>query len=166
MTDHPALTPGALPAPPATPEAAAERLASLKADEGWRAAFLSGSGPHVKEYRDLNELATRAHANNEVEAAMSGRLEPEIQPTGRLQNIGLVEMLRSLEIRDDVIRQTLTDQQVTQAEFDAVKRWKADHMRDKEWTAKYLGGDLEAQRQMMLANIVLTSTIRKQEKAA
>jgi hypothetical protein len=34
-------------------------------------------------------------------------------------------------------------------------------MNDKEWVAKYLGGDLVAKRAMTLANIALTSPIRK-----
>lgn len=154
------------PTQPSTPAEASAKLETLKADPTWRDAFLSGNGPQVQEFQSLSDLANQAQASNEIEAALAGRLEDGIQPTGRLMNAGVVEMLRGLEIRDDVIRQTLTGHEVTQEEFEAVKRWKADHMQNKEWTTKYLGGDLEAQRSMTLANIVLSGPIKSKEKAA
>jgi hypothetical protein len=158
-----AITPGA-DAPIATPAEAVAKLDSLKADPVWRDAWLNGDPVRAAQYRDLNELATRQLASNETEAALAGRLEPGFQPAGRLENLAMVDLLRNLEIRDEVIRQTLNGQEVTQEEFNLAKRWKADHMGDKEWSAKYLAGDALAKREKMLCDIILSSPIK--EKAA
>jgi hypothetical protein len=159
-----AITPGADEVI-ATPAQALAKLETLKGDPVWRDAWLSGDPVRAAQYRDLNEKATRAIATNETEAALAGRLENGFQPQGRLENLAMVDMLRNLEIGDDVIRQTLDGRPVTQAEHDAAKRWKSDHMGDKEWSTKFLAGDALAKREKMLADIILSSPIN-QEKAA
>jgi hypothetical protein len=60
-----------------------------------------------------------------------------------------------------VIRETLAGKEVTQAEHDAVKNLKAERMRDQAWVKEYMSGNGQHKRDMMLMNIVLTSSIKK-----
>jgi hypothetical protein len=73
--------------------------------------------------------------------------------------------LREIGIGDGAIRQTLSDYEVTQQEYDAVQVWKGQRMRSPEFVKQYLSGEPDFVKQMTLANIVLSSTI-KSEKAA
>jgi hypothetical protein len=148
------------PAAPSTPAEAATRLDQLKSDPAWRDGFLSGSGPQAREYRDLTALAAKG---DKVDLAMAGVLaDGPWQESGHLEMIAATKMFRELGISDATIKQTLTDYQVTQREHDAVAKWKADRMRDSEWVKKWLSGEGEHARDMMLANIALTSTIKKE----
>ena len=93
---------------------------------------------------------------------MAGILEnAPFQSSGHLEMVAATSMFREIGISDAVIRQTLTDQEVTQAEHDAVSKWKADRLRDQDWTKKYLAGDGDQVRDMLLANIVLSSNIKQ-----
>ena len=148
------------PAAPSTPAEASTRLDQLKSDAGWREQFLSGSGPQVKEWNDLHTLVA---TGDKVDAAMAGVLaDGPWQDSGHLEMIAATKMFRELGISDATIKQTLTDYQITQQEHDVVAKWKADRMRDSEWVKKWLSGEGEHARDMMLANIVLTSTIKKE----
>jgi hypothetical protein len=147
-------------AAPSTPAEASTRLDQLKSDPAWRDGFLSGSGPQAREYRDLTALAAKG---DKVDLAMAGVLgDGPWQDSGHLEMIAATKMFRELGISDATIKQTLTDYQVTQREHDAVAKWKADRMRDSEWVKKWLSGEGEHARDMMLANIALTSTIKKE----
>jgi hypothetical protein len=148
------------PAAPSTPAEASTRLDQLKSDPAWRDGFLSGSGPQAREYQDLTALAAKG---DKVDLAMAGVLaDGPWQESGHLEMIAATKMFRELGISDATIKQTLTDYQVTQREHDAVAKWKADRMRDSEWVKKWLSGEGEHARDMMLANIALTSTIKKE----
>jgi hypothetical protein len=156
MTDLQQLPPAA----PSTPAEAATRLDQLKSDPAWRDGFLSGSGPQAREYRDLTALAAKG---DKVDLAMAGVLaDGPWQESGHLQMIAATTMFRELGISDATIKQTLSDYEVSQQEHDVVAKWKADRMRDSEWVKKWLSGEGEQARDMMLANIVLTSTIKKE----
>jgi len=58
----------------------------------------------------------------------------------------------------------LTDRPVTQKEHDLVARWKAEKLRDSEWVKKYMAGEGEQMREMMIASGVLSASIRQEEK--
>ncbi|MGY2906555.1 hypothetical protein [Bradyrhizobium sp. URHC0002] len=167
MTDQPPIVPPAPPAPaPATAAEAATRLNELKADTAWRDRYLGGGVTEAREIHALQEMLNKSD-NPDVDRAMAGLLDDSpVQRSGHMQMIGVAQHLRELGIRDEIIRDTLTGKPVTQERYDEQKRWKADRMRDKDWTAKYLGGDLEARRLMTEADIVLNSPIKNQEKAA
>jgi hypothetical protein len=151
------------PPPPTNPTAeAASRLEQLKSDPAWRQQFLSGSGPQVKQYNELSELVAKGEAEK-VDAAIAGVLaNAPFQDSGHLQNIAATKMFRELGINDATIKQTLLDHEMTQQEHDVVAKWKADRMRDSEYVKKWLSGEGEQAREMMLANIVLSSSIKKQ----
>jgi hypothetical protein len=155
------VAPPPAPVIPTNPTEAIARLDALKADAGWRDKFLSGNSPQVKEFRDLQAVAAKA-ADSKVDAAMAGILEDTpFQSSGHLAMVAATSMFREIGISDAVIRQTLTDREVTQAEHDVVAKWKADRMRDHDWTKKYLAGDGDQVRDMLLANIVLSSNIKQ-----
>lgn len=150
-------------APPATPAEATAKLEALKADPAWRDGFLSGSAPQAREYQELTALAAKGDKDAKVDLAMAGVMaDAPFQDSGHIQNIAATKMFRELGIRDEVIRETLTDQEITQQDYDAVARWKADRLKDSAWVKAWLSGEGDQARDMMLANIVLSSNIKKQ----
>ncbi|MCA1414474.1 hypothetical protein I6F30_25460 [Bradyrhizobium sp. NBAIM20] len=161
-TAAPPPAPAAPPPPeiPATSAEAAARLSALKADPGWREEYLGGNPRHAKEMRDLQAKIDSGGAP-EVDMAMAGLLDDApFQSTGRLQMIGATEMFRDLGIRDEVIRETLTNREVTPQEHEAVARLKAERMRDQAWVKELLAGNGQHRRDLMLMDIVLTSPVK------
>ena len=161
-------TPEAGAPPPPAPTNAAEaatRINELTADVAWRDRYLAGG---VTEKREITALQEAIHKgdNPDVDKAMAGVLDDApFQRSGHMQMIGAAQMLREVGIRDEVIRETLTGKGVTQAEHDAVARLKAERMRDHAWTKEFLAGNGEHKRDMMLMNIVLSSSVKKGEAA-
>jgi hypothetical protein len=147
---------------PALPTNAAEavtRLAQLSANENWANAVLSGNGPQVAEFKDLQKLIA---AGDNVDKALAGVMEDgPFQQSGHTLNIGVAATLRDKGIRDEVIREVLSERPVTQQEREMAVRWKADHMGDSEWVKKYMSGEREQVREMTLANIILSSPIKE-----
>ncbi|MCA1474772.1 hypothetical protein [Bradyrhizobium sp. NBAIM08] len=165
-----AAPPPAPPPPPAAPipatgAEAAARLNELKGNAEWRDKFLAGNGPEAKEFRELTSKINESD-NPNVDKAMAGLLDDApFQSTDRLQMIGATQMFRDLGIRDEVIRETLTNREVTQQEYDAVARLKAERMRDHAWVKEFMAGNGQHTRDMMLMNVVLSSPIKKQAAA-
>jgi hypothetical protein len=148
---------------PTTPAEATERLEQLGADPAWRDQFLAGNGPQKAEFQSLTELAAKGDS---IDAALAGRLlDAPIQPSTHVINMGVAAALKDAGLADDVIRQTLSGHQVTQQEYDLVARWKQDRFRDKTWVQEFLSGSREHQRDMTLADIVLSSSIKKEAAA-
>jgi hypothetical protein len=162
MTDAPAAPPPPPVAPtlPATAAEAATRLNELKADVAFRDRYLAGGVTEARQMTALQEMLNKSD-NPDVDRAMAGLLDDSpIQRSSHLQMIGAAGMLREIGIRDEVIRQTLTGHEVTQAEYDAVKNLKAERMKDHAWVKEYLAGNGPHKRDMTLMNIVLTSPIK------
>lgn len=147
------------PAPPATPGEAATRLSTLSADAEWRGKFLAGNGPQVREWNELHQLA--ANGDN-IDMAMAGKFLPGGQSSEHIVQMETAAMMQELGIRSEIIRDALSDKHtVTRAEFEATKVWKADRMTDPEFTKRWLAGDREAKRKMMLADIILTGNVKE-----
>jgi hypothetical protein len=165
MTEAAQQQPATPSAPPANATEARARLDTLIADKDFGAKLVKGEAGANREFRDLSELAAKGEAER-VDVAMAGVMaDTPFQDSGHLQNIAATKMFRELGIRDEVIRETLTDRPVTQQEHDVVAKWKADRMRDSEYVKKWLSGEGEQAREMMLANIVLSSSIKKEASA-
>jgi hypothetical protein len=145
-------------APPANATEASARLTALSGDKAWSGKLLSGDLTATKEFNDLTTMV--AEGGDGVAVAMSGVLPPAANGEMR-EMAGLTEFLRDIGIRDEVIRETLSGGTVSQAEFEATKRWHDQHMRDQEFTKKWLAGDPEAAKQMTLAHIILSSEIKQ-----
>jgi hypothetical protein len=159
MTDQPQI--------PDTAAAAGEKLATLQSDKTWTDKLLAGNAAVKTEWNGLHERVVRGDdqekqaesLSERVIAAMTGNLQSAPDSDAALMNV-TAGLLRELGIRDEVVMQTLSGQEVTQAEFDAVKHWKERAMRDSEFTKQYLNGDPEARQKMTLAAIVLSSNIK------
>lgn len=162
-TSAPAPPPPAAPppAPPANAAEAATRLHDLTADTAWRDRYLAGGVTEKREITALQEMLNKSD-NPGVDRAIAGILDDgPIQRSDHVQMIGVAQYLREFGIRDEVIRQTLTRQEITQAEHDAVARLKADRLRDHAWVKEFLSGNGQHKRDAMLMDIVLTSPIKK-----
>jgi hypothetical protein len=149
--------PGSPAAPPANATEAGARLTALSGDKAWSGRLLSGDLTATKEFSDLTTMV--AEGGDGVAVAMSGVLPPAANGEMR-EMAGLTEFLRDTGITDDVIRQTLSGHEVTQAEYDATKRWHDQHMRDQKFTKEWLAGDPEAARLMTLAHLILASGVK------
>ncbi len=166
MTDQLAPSP-APPAPnlPSTAAEAATRINELKADTAWRDRYLAGGLVEKREITSLQEMLNKSD-NPDVDKAMAGVLDDgPFQRSEHMQMIGAAGWLRENGVKDEVIREALAGKEITQAEYDAVARLKADRMSDRAWAKEFLAGNGQHKRDMALMNIVLTSPIKK-EKAA
>ena len=147
---------------PVTPTNSAEataRLNELQRDAGWRDRLLAGHGSEAKEYRTLRDMITQG---DPVDKAMAGIMDDApFQSSGHLLNVAATQMFREMGIDDGAIRQTLTGHEVTQEEYNAVARLKAERLRDPEWVEQFLAGSASHKRDSMLMNIVLSSSIKK-----
>jgi hypothetical protein len=152
---------------PETAAAASEKLATLQADKAWTGKLLAGDATVTQEWNGLHERAHRGDDEakeakslaDRVTAAMTGDQRSLSDPEAKQMN-STAAMLRELGIRDEVVTQTLTGRDVTQAEFEVVKNWQTRAMRDPEFTKRYLTGDPEACQKMTLAAIVLSSNVK------
>lgn len=146
-------------APPTTPAEASNRLNQAQADKNWTQSFLGGNPARVKEFNEWHELAAKGDS---TDLAMAGLYQPGgMNSRDHIQNMGTAAMLQEAGIRPQIIRDVLTDKHtVTQAEYDATKLWKEDRMTDPEFVKRYLAGDSEAKRKMLLADIILTGDVR------
>jgi hypothetical protein len=93
-----------------------------------------------------------------VEAAMEGTIGDVPSSDLRQMAVG-AGWLRNIGVSEGAIKEMLSGRQAPPEEYEAVKRWKSDALRNPEWTKKLLSGDQEAQRQLVLANIVLTNGV-------
>jgi hypothetical protein len=147
------------PAAPTTPAEAATRLDQAKADPKWTETFLAGHPERVREFHEWHALAAKGES---VDRAMAGMYMEGGNTTDHITQMGTAAVFRELGIRDEITRDVLVDKHtVTQAEYNATKVWKEDRMNDKEWVAKLMGGDREAKRKLVLANLILTGHVQQ-----
>lgn len=124
-------------------QAAIGRKAELMADPAWRDRYIKGDGPERVEMQALN-------------AKIAGP-RPVTEPV----DPDIIEHVRSAGVSDEVVKQVETRRPISQEEYDMVARWKTAHLKDPAWRQKYFDGDYEARKQMMLANITLSSPIKE-----
>jgi hypothetical protein len=160
MTDE--TPPVAPPAPPASAAEASAKLAALTNDKTWGDKVLASDPAATKEFQTLTAMVAEGGAK--VESALAGTL-PDIPDSEHRLMAEAATWLRGLGVSDDVVRQTLANHEVTQLEFNAVEAWKNQHMKSSEFSARYLAGEPDEVRLMTLANVVLSSNIKKAEAA-
>jgi hypothetical protein len=167
MTDEPTQAPPPpAAAPPAAPPTlpnfveASAKLASLTADQAWRDRVLSGADPAATaEFHKLTSVV--AAGGSDAEIAMSGAL-PDL-PDSQLKTMAdTAEMLRNMGFPPLAIRETLAGKEATPADVAIATAWKNQHMRSPEFVKQYLSGEPDAVRQMMVADIILSSNIRSE----
>jgi hypothetical protein len=152
--------PVAPPPAPVIPNTAGEataRLNELKADPAWRDEFLAGGSRQAREMASLLEVIDKGE-NPRVDRAMAGVMADQpFQEQGHLAMIGATDMLRSAGIRDDVIREFLTGQGIPAEEQKLAAERKAERLRDHDWTRKFLEGNGEQRKEMLLIDLILNA---------
>jgi hypothetical protein len=137
------------------------QLDRMYADPEKRQKLEAGDGVTRREFDQLAQAAAKI---DPVDSVMSGFL-PDV-PTSEMRLMSeAASWLRDIGIREEVVRETLSNQSTTQEIHDAAVNWKKQHMSDAEFVKKYLNGDLEARRLMTLCAIVLTQPITKGKAA-
>lgn len=159
MTE-PAAAPPPAPSPPpapATPAEATARIAELRNDTAYGEKLFSGDVETTKEFHALHELAAKGDA---IDHAMAGIMSGDIPSTEEKQMAGTAEFLRSVGMKDPVVRELLEGKGVTAEEMRAVQSWKQQHMKDADFVKRFLANDSEAVRLMTTANAVIANGIK------
>jgi hypothetical protein len=158
---------------PETAAAASEKLGVLEATKSWTDKLLAGDAAVTQEWNGLHERVVRGDDQAKDAASLSERVKEAMtgdrrsMPDAETEQMNVTAaLLRELGIRDEVVMQTLSGREVSQAEFEAVKNWKERTMRDPEFTKKYLSGDPDARQKMTLAAIVLSSNVKTELRSS
>jgi hypothetical protein len=149
----------AIAPPEPNAQEARTQLDALIADTDRGAKLLAGDPAITKEFKILTAMV--AEGGDNVDRAMSGVL-PDVPDSDLKTMTGTAAMLAELGIKPEVVRQTLENFSITQAEFDATKAWQARSMKDQFWVKSYLEGNPDAARQMMLCSVILSSPIKSE----
>jgi hypothetical protein len=144
--------------PPANATEAQARLSALKNDQDWGGRLMSGDVAASKEFRDLTGII--AAGGDAVEQAIAGIVPGTVHDADQQRMAQAAVWMEERGLRAEVIRQTLTDYEVSPQEVRAVKAWKAQKMRSPEFTKAFLAGEPEAVREILLADIVLSSPVK------
>jgi hypothetical protein len=155
-----------------TGEQATAQLAEKLNNSEWRTAWLAGNGPQRKEYDSLMAAkhADAAMAGDHLDKIVAGKAEiPFMESTtgGQISTINAMksaEWLHEANLTDPQIKQALSGQPVAKAEYEAIKILRSDRMGNKEFVAKWLGGDVQAHREMLLMNTVMANGYVGQER--
>ena len=157
MTDI--VTPGAPPAPPATPQEARTRLDGLIKDREFGAKLLSGDAAANKEFGELQAKADSVDPADQVAVAMSGNIGEMPDSSTRLMS-NTADMLREIGIREEIIEQTLRGHEVSPVEMKQAEAWRERAMRDQTFVKAWLSGDPEARQKMTLSAIIVSGSIK------
>jgi hypothetical protein len=153
--------------PPTTPAEAQARLSTLVGTKEWAEKWVSGSAAHADEYNKLQEMALSGTNPGKVDLEDPRAAVDQIfLDRQRRDNVNTAEYLRGVGIDDPaIISQVLTNEPVSQHEFDAAKSMRSRLERDHDFQKKYLSGDGEAVRQMTLLNVILTRPVKREAAA-
>jgi hypothetical protein len=117
------------------------------------------------EYRELRAMADNPETSDTVTAAMSGGdlgLMPD-SDTRLMAN--MANMLRENGLNEQQVRETLEGRPASQAEVDMANQWKAQNLKSKEFLARLMSNEPVAVRELLVANIILTSPLTKADAA-
>jgi hypothetical protein len=154
--------PPEVPAAPTTPAEAKARMDSLMATEAWAKGWMAGSPAHIDEFNKLLELSLSVKSEKIDPDDPAGAAKQIFLDSQQRDNANTAGMLRDSGITDPaIIKQVLTNEEVSQQEFDAAHAMRSRLEKDHDWQKKFLSGDGEAVRQMMLLNIILTRPVKR-----
>ncbi len=152
--------PGASGVPAAPPATAAEARAVLDtriADKSWGAKLIGGDVATNTEYRALRALVDSPDPTDKVELAMSGADLGFLADSSIVQMTHVADMLRDAGFNELQVRETLSGRPASQAEVDMANQWKAENLKSKEFQARLMSGEPDAVRQLLVANVILSS---------
>jgi hypothetical protein len=155
------VTPGAPAAPPKNSAEARAVLDSRIADKDWGAKLLASDGATKTEYQQLRALVDSPDPSDRVELAMSGADLGFLPDSSIVQMSHVAEMLRDMGFPPTAIRETLSGKEATQADVDMANAWKTENLRSKEYVTRLMSGEPSAARQLMVANLILSSPLKK-----
>jgi hypothetical protein len=155
------------PPPSATPATAVEagaRLDVLAKDPNFLNRLMAGNMETKAEFERLHELIVKGDRVGDVLAGLGSPPEFETTMAGELSTrntIAAVEALREIGLREDQIRDTLTDTSNYSAEDVATAlRAKSEMMGSEEFRARFLRADSEAVRMMATANHIIVQGVK------
>ncbi|HZR74550.1 hypothetical protein [Bradyrhizobium sp.] len=137
---------------PITPaEQAKAKIIELKSDPAWLKRYHSNDRSAFDELHALHEKSFQPAPGSVI----SG------QPTVEAQNEQTAADIATLtDLPDDVVAHVCGGAPVSETEYKQAAAKKSALFRDPEWRGKYLAGDHEAGRQLLLLNIIMTSPIK------
>lgn len=149
-----------------SPQQASERLSQLAADESWRTAYLSGSGPHRKDF-DL--LMQRAAVDDRIDniVANAGTNVPGA-PGGASANVGGVSpqdvrtaagWLHDAGVSDGAIAELLRSEAVSDENYrNLVEPWVKENMvGNADWVKRLMAGGATERKQLLAWGIIKTN---------
>ena len=144
---------------PATATEARATLDTRIADKAFGDRLFAGDAGARKE---LDTLHAKIHAGGAdvVAAAMSGNLG-DVPSSDLRVMAGTADLMRDLGFQPKAIQETLSDAKPTAEDVERARSWKAQVFKNAEWVNRFLTGDGEARREMMAADIVLSSHARE-----
>ena len=152
-----------------SPEQAGAKLAELLKNPDWRDRYLKGAGPAVKEHNSLAQK--KSEGGDRLDRIVAGTEEPAwfetISPANPVSTSNLIKTaswFRDIGFNDQQIRQVLSGERVSRAEYEAIKLWRADRIGDREWTERLLAGDHQATRELLLASTVIANGYREERE--
>jgi hypothetical protein len=140
---------------PSTPAEAQARIDALTKDREWSAKFLAGDPRARKDFEELTAKASeKADPANPSDAPFQTTMNGELPPRAVAS---WISGMRELGVPDGAITEVLEGKQFTAEQVATAQHWKARQLRDPIWCAAYLAGDLQAVREMLVADSVITS---------
>jgi hypothetical protein len=165
LTDMGAAFRGAEPsATPTTPAEANARLASLSTNKEWRDKYFGGNVEARREFSTLTEMA--AAADDRIDSVMAGNTEAPLMelttdehPLTTRDLASAVEGLRESGLTDEIIRELFSGRKVSAEEQRLVEQFKVKRTSDAAWRQRLLSGDHEANRELTLMSMILSSEV-------
>lgn len=152
---------------------ATARLAELQAQPDWNAKLVSKTDgwPEKREFAALMEASSKdtAKGGDRLDRIIAGTADTsigELTTGGEISTFNAMksaDWLREANLTDPQIKQILSGAKVSKSEYEAVKILRSDRMGSKEWVAKLLAKDAQANREFLLMNTVMANGHVEQE---
>jgi hypothetical protein len=152
-------------ATPGTAAEAAQRIDALAKDSGFFNRLMSGNVEARREFSNLTRLISEGDRAGDVLAGIAQVPEFEVTSGNQLnthKTIVAVEALREVGLGETGISELLHDETShSAADVATAARAKVEMLGSEEFRRRYLAGDPEARRMMLVANTILVGGIKK-----
>jgi hypothetical protein len=156
LDPSPARPSGPGPTPPAgsTPATPQQELADLKANGDFVREYLAGKPEAVAKMRAAIE---KVHAPNGVVV---------VNGNPQALNARAVDSLATFaDLSPDVQAQMHDGRPVSEFEYTAAVRRRSQLLNDQNWRERYMAGDRDARRELVLVNVILGSKLALEKRA-